>query len=67
MPPEKIMPADQPKAHTTISTKSARMRDVYRKILQTRDLSDQEIDDMREHVIHLAQTLCEHVWGKPFY
>ena len=61
------MPADRPKVRTRIGTKSARMREVYRKILQPPDLSDQEIDEMRKHVIQLAQTLCEHVWGKRFY
>lgn len=43
------------------------MRDVYRRILRTPNLSDKEIDDMRQHVIRLARALCEHVWGKPFY
>jgi hypothetical protein len=61
------MPADRLKVRAKSGMKSARMRDVYRKILQTRDLSDQEIDDVREHMIQLAQTLCEHVWGKRFY
>ena len=48
-------------------TKSAQMSDVYRRLLQRPDLTDQEIDDMRKHVTRLAQVLCEHVWGKPFY
>jgi len=61
------MPADRPKKRTRSGTKSARMRDVYRRLLQRPDLTDQEIDDMRKHVIRLAQVLCEHVWGKPFY
>lgn len=43
------------------------MRDVYRRLLRMPDLSDQQINDMRKHVIRLAQALCEHVWGKPFY
>jgi hypothetical protein len=43
------------------------MRDAYRRALQRPDLSDREIDEMRLHVIRLAQALCEHVWGKRFY
>ena len=61
------MPVDRPKKRTRLGTKSALVRDIYRRILQTRNLSDQEIDDTRQHVIRLAQTLCEHVWGKRFY
>jgi hypothetical protein len=61
------MPADRLKVRAQSGTKSARMRDFYRKMLQTPDLSDQDIDDMRKHVVQLVQTLCEHVWGKRFY
>lgn len=43
------------------------MREVYRSMLRTPDLADQEIDDMRKHVIRLARALAEHVWGKRFY
>ena len=65
----RIMPDNQPqeRASSAMKAKSARIGDIYRKMLQTPDLSDQEIDDMRKHVIQLAQTLCEHVWGKRFY
>ena len=61
------MPADWPQERTRSSTKSAEMRDVYRRMLRTSDLTDREIDDMRQHVIRLAQVLCEHVWDKRFY
>jgi hypothetical protein len=43
------------------------MRDVYRKNLQKPVLTDNEVDAMRQQVIRLAQTLCEHVWGKLLY
>jgi hypothetical protein len=36
-------------------------------MLQTRNLSDREIDDVRQHMIQLAQALGEHVWGRKFY
>ena len=63
----KIMPADRPQEYTRSGTKSARMREGYRRLLQRPDLTDQEIDAMRQHVIRLAQALCEHVWGMRFY
>jgi hypothetical protein len=43
------------------------MRELYRKVLRTPGLNDKEVDEMRQHVIRLARTLCEHVWGKRFY
>jgi hypothetical protein len=52
---------------TTKSAKSTKMRDLYRKVLGRPELTDREIDEMRKHVIRLAQTICEHVWGKRFY
>jgi len=39
----------------------------YRRILKRPNLTDKEIDDMRRHLGLLAQTICEHVWGKKFY
>jgi len=41
--------------------------DKYRQILKMPDLTKKEIDEMRIHMILLAQTICEHVWGKKFY
>jgi hypothetical protein len=42
-------------------------REQYLRILGRPTLSDQVVDEMRRHVIRLAQTICEHVWGKRFY
>ena len=39
----------------------------YRWILEMPKLSTKEIDEMRKHLGLLAQTVCEHVWGKKFY
>ena len=39
----------------------------YRRILMMPDLTNKEIDEMRKHLGLLAQTICEHVWGKKFY
>jgi len=41
--------------------------DKYREILKMPDLKNKEIDKMRTHMTFLAQTICEHVWGKKFY
>ena len=41
--------------------------DRYRRILAMANLSAKEIDLMRKHLGLLAQTICEHVWGKKFY
>jgi hypothetical protein len=45
----------------------AKFRERYRKTLERAVLTDQEINEMRSHMIRLAQTICEHVWGKRFY
>ncbi len=39
----------------------------YRRILKMPGLTNQEIDEMRKRLCLLAQTTCEHVWGKKFY
>lgn len=39
----------------------------YRQILKRPDLTEKEIDTMRNHMRFLARTICEHVWGKKFY
>jgi hypothetical protein len=41
--------------------------DKYRRILKMPNLSIKEIDEMRNYLNLLAQTICEHVWGKKFY
>jgi hypothetical protein len=57
------MSADQISKRTRSGTK-IRMSDVYRRVLRKPHLTEKEVDDMRRHVIRLAQALCEHVWGK---
>jgi hypothetical protein len=39
----------------------------YRCVLNTPDLTNKEIDEIRKHLALLAQTICEHVWKKKFY
>jgi hypothetical protein len=39
----------------------------YRRILNMPNLTNKEIEGMRKHLCLLAQTICEHVWGKKFY
>jgi len=39
----------------------------YRHILWRPDLTNEEIDEMRKNLSLLAQTICEHAWGKEFY
>jgi hypothetical protein len=46
---------------------SERLRERYRRMLRRPASSDEVVDEMREHVIRLAQTICEHVWGRRFY
>jgi len=43
--------------------------DIYercRRILKMPDLPAKEMDEMREHLCLLAQTVCEHLRGKKF-
>jgi hypothetical protein len=61
------MPTDRPEKGTRLGTKSAGMRDAYRRMLRAPELKDQEIDEMRQHVTRLSQALCEHVWSMRFY
>ena len=39
----------------------------YRRLLRRPALRAEHIESMRKHLIRLAQTICEHVWGKKFY
>jgi hypothetical protein len=39
----------------------------YRAILAMPNLTQKEIDEMRKHLHLLAQSICEHVWGKKVY
>jgi hypothetical protein len=45
----------------------AKLRQRYRKVLGWKTLLDQDVDEMRTHIIRLAETISEHVWGKRFY
>jgi hypothetical protein len=57
----------QPLETSRQSKTPAKLRERYRVVLSRPDLTDREIDAMREHVIRLARTVCEHVWGKQCY
>jgi len=39
----------------------------YRVILEMQQLTNREIEAMRRNLRIIAQTICEHVWGKKFY
>jgi len=39
----------------------------YREILEMPDLTDDEIDRMREHMQMMARIICEYVWNKKVY
>lgn len=41
--------------------------DKYRKILETPNLTEKEIEEMRRNMKLLAMIICEHVWKKKFY
>ena len=41
--------------------------DFYRQTLKRPDLSNKEIDKMRESVQLVVRAICEHVWGEDFY
>jgi hypothetical protein len=47
--------------------KKNNIHDQYRQILEMPHLTNEEIDQMRPHILLLARTICEHVWGKEFY
>jgi len=39
----------------------------YRHILRMPGLSNKKINEMRKNLGLIAQTICEHIWGKKFY
>jgi len=41
--------------------------DEYRRVLEKPDLSNKKVEEMRKNLRLIAQTICEHVWGKKFY
>jgi hypothetical protein len=47
--------------------RTRKIHELYRRVLGRPALTDREIEEMRKHLIRLAETLCEHVWGKNFY
>ena len=48
-------------------TRQSKIHEKYRQLLKRPGLTAEQIEEMRKHVILLAQTICEHVWGKKFY
>jgi len=59
------MRIDRPR--TKNSRGKAGIYDKYRRILNRPELTNKEIDEMRNNLSLLARTICEHVWGKKFY
>ena len=39
----------------------------YRRFLKRPALAAAEIERIRKHIIRLARTVCEHIWGRRFY
>jgi hypothetical protein len=58
---------DPSSGSTSVGAVKPKTCEQYRQLLNRPRLSDQEIEAMRKHIILLAQTICEHVWGKKFY
>jgi hypothetical protein len=53
--------------HPRRRTHRSKVHGKYRRILTRPNLTVEQIEEMRKHIILLAQTICEHVWGKKFY
>ena len=53
--------------HRHSKTRHDKLHDKYRELLKQPGLTAEQIDAMRKHMILLAQTICEHVWGKKVY
>ena len=45
----------------------SKLDDKYRELLKQPGLTAEQIEEMRKHIMLLAQTICEHVWGKKLY
>jgi tRNA C32,U32 (ribose-2'-O)-methylase TrmJ len=60
------MTAQQP-SEDRRPTKGRHTGEQYRRLLKRPRLTDREVEVMRQNMIRLAQTICEHVWGKEFY
>jgi hypothetical protein len=50
--------------HVRRKTRHNKIHDEYRGLLRQPGLTVAQIEEMRQHMILLAQTICEHVWGK---
>jgi len=48
-------------------TKKESIYNEYRRILEKPDLSNKEIEEMRDNLRLIATTICEHVWKKKFH
>lgn len=57
------MTADRPRR----LAQQAKIHEKYRRLLRRPGLTVEQVEEMRKHVIRLAQTICEHVWGKTVY
>ena len=53
--------------HLRRKARHSKLYDNYRKLLRQPGLTAEQIEEMRKHVILLAHTVCEHVWGKKLY
>ena len=53
--------------HLRRKARHNKLHDKYRELLKQPGLTAEQIEEMRKHVILLAQTICEHVWGKKVY
>ena len=53
--------------HLRRKTRHSKLHDKYRELLKQPGLTAEQIEDMRKHMILLAQTICERVWGKKIY
>jgi hypothetical protein len=47
--------------------RQSKIHEKYQQLLKQPGLTVEEIEGMRKHIILLARTICEHVWGKKFY
>jgi hypothetical protein len=44
-----------------------KLHEQYRQLLKRPGLTPEKIEEMRKHIILLAQTICEYVWKTKFY
>lgn len=53
--------------HLRRRTRHTTLHERYRQLLKRPGLSPEEIESMRQPMILLAKTICEHVWAKKVY